>query len=289
MNRNALAEQLSGWGFDACPCNGGAEAFAILDMARSAGVAVDAVIIDFSMGRDDAADIAGRMRDDPRHAGVPVIFLTSMEATGNERLFAALNVQAHLMKPPRADLLRATVMDVVRTARLHREALLTKPHETLRLPVFEPPSTPARPALAARSGLDILVAEDNEVNQIVFTQILQGTGLSFRIVENGQAAVEAWRTDAPALILMDVSMPVMNGHQATRLIRGIEEEEGLGQRVPIIGVTAHALERDRDLCLESGMDDYLSKPISPELLEGKISRWIGLEAGAEDERSEGFS
>ena len=90
--------------------------------------------------------------------------------------------------------------------------------------------------------------------------------------------VEAWRTDAPSIILMDVSMPVMNGHLATRLIRQIEAEEGAGQHVPIIGVTAHALERDRDLCFESGMDDYLSKPISPELLESKIRRWFGLEA-----------
>ena len=151
--------------------------------------------------------------------------------------------------------------------------------------------SPASPVVAPRSekapprpgvqGLDILVAEDNEVNQIVFTQILQATGLSFRIVNNGQEAVEAWRTDAPSIILMDVSMPVMNGHQATRLIRQIEAEEGAGQHVPIIGVTAHALERDRDLCLESGMDDYLSKPISREALGQAIAEAMGWSAEAE--------
>ena len=68
-------------------------------------------------------------------------------------------------------------------------------------------------------------------------------------------------------------MPVMNGHEATRTIR--EREKGQGRRVPIIGVTAHALESDREACLDAGMDDYMSKPISPELLEEKIRQWLG--------------
>jgi CheY-like chemotaxis protein len=85
--------------------------------------------------------------------------------------------------------------------------------------------------------------------------------------------VEAWERHTPRLIMMDVSMPVMNGHQATKLIR--EKEQGQGHRVPVIGVTAHALESDRELCLDAGMDDYMSKPISPELLEDKIRQWLG--------------
>ncbi|HEX5933196.1 MAG TPA: response regulator, partial [Pseudorhizobium sp.] len=122
-------------------------------------------------------------------------------------------------------------------------------------------------------ALDVLVAEDNEVNQIVFTQILQGTGWRFEIVENGARAVEVWQEKDPSLILMDVSMPVMNGHQATQKIREIETRNG--GHVPIIGVTAHALESDKELCIAAGMDDYMSKPISPELLEQKIKAWIG--------------
>jgi CheY-like chemotaxis protein len=70
-------------------------------------------------------------------------------------------------------------------------------------------------------------------------------------------------------------MPVMNGHQATQAIRLIEAEAANGWHTPIIGVTAHALDTDRDMCLEAGMDDYMSKPISPELLESKMRRWIG--------------
>lgn len=123
-------------------------------------------------------------------------------------------------------------------------------------------------------ALRVLIAEDNPVNQIVFRQILTGSGIAYRIVGNGEEAVQAWRSEPPDLILMDVSMPVMNGHQATGVIRA-EEAALSGGRTPIIGVTAHALDSDREACLAAGMDDYLSKPISPELLMRKIEQWSG--------------
>jgi CheY-like chemotaxis protein len=199
-----------------------------------------------------------------------------MDMASDENVFAELNIQAHLMKPARANLLRNTIIDVVRTVRTKR-----------RLGVPAAPQFAARPAPAvqghqavtstlpidAAPALDVLVAEDNEVNQIVFTQILQTTGWLFQIVKNGAEAVEAWQKHRPAVIIMDVSMPVMNGHQATQRIRELEQETG--SHTPIIGVTAHALESDRELCFQVGMDDYLSKPISPEALEDKIRTWIG--------------
>jgi CheY-like chemotaxis protein len=132
------------------------------------------------------------------------------------------------------------------------------------------------PATAARTGehrLDILVAEDNEVNQLVFTQILAETAMSFEIVGNGELALAAYREMQPRMILMDVSMPKMSGLEATAAIRDLETEGGT--RVPIIGVTAHALKGDRERCIDAGMDDYLSKPISPKALLEKVARWSG--------------
>ena len=123
--------------------------------------------------------------------------------------------------------------------------------------------------------VDVLVAEDNDVNRIVFSQILEAAGVSFRIVGNGAEAVEAWQQDRPAIIMMDISMPVMNGLQATAEIR--EREIAIGGHVPIVGVTAHALDGDREMCLSAGMDDYITKPISPERLEDKIRQWTGIE------------
>ena len=121
--------------------------------------------------------------------------------------------------------------------------------------------------------LDILVAEDNEVNQQVFAEILKETGLNHLIVGNGKRAVAMHAKRNPGIILMDVSMPEMNGLEATRTIREAEQGPG-GKHTPIIGVTAHALKGDRERCLNAGMDDYVTKPVSSEKLGDVIDRWL---------------
>ncbi|RFB92914.1 hybrid sensor histidine kinase/response regulator [Rhizobium leguminosarum bv. trifolii] len=275
VNRRILTEQLSLWGFDGVAAEGGGTGLAILEAAAELGVSVDAVVLDYHMPDMNGADVARRLRADRRFADLPIIFLTSMDISGTEKEFAALNGHAHLMKPARANVLRNTVVEVVRASRVKQasEAEIARLQAEAAAPVPPPPAPVPVPPQRAAEFVDVLVAEDNEVNQIVFTQILQGTGLSFLVVENGEEAVAAWERHTPRIIMMDVSMPVMNGHQATQTIR--EREKGQGHRVPIIGVTAHALESDRELCLDAGMDDYMSKPISPELLEEKIRQWIG--------------
>jgi CheY-like chemotaxis protein len=120
--------------------------------------------------------------------------------------------------------------------------------------------------------LDVLVAEDNEINQQVVLMTLEMTGLTFKIVDNGQQAVSAWRALHPRVILMDISMPVMNGWDASRIIRA--EEKLTGGHVPIIALTAHALQGDRERCLEAGMDDYVQKPITPDPLLTKLRDWL---------------
>jgi len=271
VNRRILTEQLSLWGFDGVAAEGGATGFAILEAAADLGIKVDAVVLDYHMPDMNGAEVARRLRADSRFADLPIIFLTSMDISGTEKEFAALNGHAHLMKPARANVMRNTVVEVVRASRV-KQASETEIMRLQKEAEAAPPPAPA-PKKRAAEFVDVLVAEDNEVNQIVFTQILQGTGLSFLVVNNGEEAVEAWEQHTPRLIMMDVSMPVMNGHQATKLIR--QKEQGQGHRVPVIGVTAHALESDRELCLDAGMDDYMSKPISPELLEDKIRQWLG--------------
>ena len=132
---------------------------------------------------------------------------------------------------------------------------------------------PAPHPSAEPDAIDVLVAEDNEVNRVVFTQILQSGGWRFVMAEDGEEAVKMVSLHNPRLVLMDISMPKMNGHEATRAIRQREAELGL-DRLPIIGVTAHALKGDMENCLEAGMDDYLTKPVSPAKLEAKIVQWL---------------
>jgi CheY-like chemotaxis protein len=125
----------------------------------------------------------------------------------------------------------------------------------------------------------ILAAENNDVNQIVVEQILLDARHSYAIVENGKLAVEHFKASRPDLVLMDVSMPEMNGLEATAAIRAAEREAGDGVRTPIIGVTAHAMTGDREMCLDAGMDDYMPKPISANALQAKIAEWLENAAG----------
>ncbi len=153
-------------------------------------------------------------------------------------------------------------------ARMRDERKAVK--QTAKAVEAQPPKKP-RPPLDEH--LDILVAEDNEVNQMVFTQILDQTDLNYLIVGNGRRAVETHAKRNPKMILMDVSMPEMNGLEATRTIREVESAIP-DKHTPIVGVTAHALKGDRERCLNAGMDDYVSKPVSSEKLDAVIERWL---------------
>ena len=128
----------------------------------------------------------------------------------------------------------------------------------------------------------ILVAEDNDVNQIVVEQILLDAGHAYAIVENGKLALEQFMAERPDLVLMDVSMPEMNGLEATKAMRQAELDAGDGVHTPIIGLTAHALKGDKENCLEAGMDDYMPKPISPDALQAKIAEWLEKSGTAGD-------
>ncbi|WP_188790139.1 hybrid sensor histidine kinase/response regulator [Salipiger pallidus] len=132
---------------------------------------------------------------------------------------------------------------------------------------------PVPPLLLQRGlELDVLLAEDNRTNQLVFRKMVQKIDrpLSLRFADNGLEAVEAFRKQTPDIIFMDISMPRMDGKEATREIRKLERD---GVRVPIIAVTAHAMAGDREGILEAGLDDYLTKPLRKSELSGLLDRW----------------
>ena len=121
------------------------------------------------------------------------------------------------------------------------------------------------------------------MNQVLFTQILNDAGYSFEVVENGRLAVERWKQHKPSLILMDVSMPEMNGCEATKAIR--EAESAGDERVRIIGVTAHVLNGDKETCFDAGMDDYVPKPISVDGLKQVLAKYMMPGASAQGQRA----
>ncbi|HBK91283.1 MAG TPA: hybrid sensor histidine kinase/response regulator, partial [Parvularcula sp.] len=118
-----------------------------------------------------------------------------------------------------------------------------------------------------------LVAEDNVVNQLVVTNLISSRDYEVILAENGRKAVELFLRHRPAVILMDLSMPDIDGYEATRQIRKIEAERGF-QRTPIIAATAHVLEADRDRCRLAGMNDFIPKPIRRPQLDQTLQKWV---------------
>jgi PAS domain S-box-containing protein len=284
VNRSILIEQMASWGFDACAAASGPEGIAVLKAVAAHGLKVDCIILDYQMPVMTGADVAREVRATPLIAATPIVMLTSVDQSLGQPGYRSLDIDAHLIKPARSSALLEAVVSTIQKHRGKADGVDQAPPPAPQPAAFVPQAPePARPELRiksrpneARHRVDILVAEDNEVNQLVFTQILSETGHTFEIVGNGRLAVEAQKTMNPKMILMDVSMPEMGGLEATGKIR--EAEQITGEHVPIVGVTAHALKGDRERCIESGMDDYLSKPISPKALMQKIERWIGEDA-----------
>ncbi|MER9655930.1 PAS domain-containing protein [Mesorhizobium sp. M0152] len=300
VNRAILTEQMTSWTFDSCAAESGAEGLKVLIAAAAYGVPVDCVVLDYQMPGMSGAEMARVVRNTAGLADTPIIMLTSVDQSLANTSYRDLGIDAQLIKPARSSVLLETLVATVQRHR-HTTANHAQPPAADGRGVGTPePAAPApseqramlqppavRPRLPATGGgehrLDILVAEDNEVNQMVFTQILGETGYGFEIVGNGRKALDAFGRLNPCMILMDVSMPEMNGLEATAAIRRLEQETGT--HVPIVGVTAHALKGDRERCLEAGMDDYLPKPISPRALLEKVERWVG--AGRHVQRNAG--
>jgi CheY-like chemotaxis protein len=213
--------------------------------------------------------------------------LTSVDQSLSNSTYRDLGIEAQLIKPARSSALLETLVHTIQKRRhatggnasqagVPASATETDPTPALTAP---PAAVATRTSLSDGHRLDILVAEDNEVNQLVFTQILADTPYSFEIVGNGRRAVETFTARNPRMILMDVSMPEMNGIEATAAIRSLEADGS--SHVPIVGVTAHALKGDRERCLDAGMDDYLPKPISPKALLEKLDRWTRFESAGQ--------
>jgi len=277
VNRSILLEQLHSWQLNGTACVSGAEGLQLLRLAAEHDLRPDLLILDYQMPEMNGIEMLEKMRAEPALADIPVILLTSVDMARSDPGIGRLNLAANLTKPTRSSLLLETITDVLAGARGQAGEPAKQPEAMSVTPAVQPETMSAggdraKPATAAETGIDILVAEDNEVNQIVMEQILRETGRTFRIVANGKLAVSAYKIYRPRIILMDVSMPEMNGHEATREIRALEADTD--RHVPVVGVTAHALKGDMDLCIEAGMDDYLSKPVSPARVFEKLDQWL---------------
>ncbi|MCI5075727.1 response regulator [Oricola sp.] len=303
VNRSILLEQLGAWNFEGQAVASGLEALQLLRETHRQGAPFDCIVLDYQMPGMNGTDLAAAVRSDRRLADTPIIVLSSVDSGMSAQNLRRLNIHKSLMKPARSSHLLDALTDAIAAAGHDRWSADAEAGRRADYPVLydtppmqtphpgewhdratrlsEPPhawngpiDAPPAPAETAPGdfAIDILIAEDNEVNQLVFSQILLEAGYAFEIVGDGRQAVDTSLRKPPRLILMDISMPEMNGLEATEAIRAREAETGA--HTPIIGVTAHALKGDRERCIQAGMDDYLSKPISPDTLLRKIDNWL---------------
>lgn len=276
VNRDILTEQMKSWQFDSAAASNGPEGLKIMRKAINSGISIDLVILDYQMPGMSGADVLSEIRNDPALKDIAIVMLTSVDSAKANQELTRLGIEANLTKPARSSMLLNTILEVLAT-NTAKQGVIAPQNKQEQSPNISVSASPLQKTLPVKS-LDILVAEDNDVNQILFNQILEETKLAYKIVENGRLAFANYKVQQPRLILMDVSMPEMNGKEATQAIRQYEKANGLS-RTPIVGVTAHALNGDMESCLDAGMDDYLSKPVSPDKLVLKIRQWLKSEVG----------
>ena len=205
---------------------------------------------------------------------IPVILYSSVDDDQLRLNLKAYEIEGFLTKPARY----SEILRMVSKAMSKSPPVEKSESQTLDSNSASAEKTNSEPP--ASSSLDILIAEDNEVNQMFIKYIMEDMGVAFKIVENGRLAVDKWKLLSPKLVLMDISMPDWNGYEATQKIRALEAQQGR-PRTPIIAVTAHALTGDRQKCLDNDMDDYLSKPVSIEKLKALIAKWTDINASLE--------
>ena len=253
--REILATVLLGWSMRVQCAGSGPEALRVLEEAAARGESFDLMLLDWQMPGLDGLETARAIKGDARIVKPPTIFMvTAYEREDVLARSEALGIEAFLIKPVSVSVLHDTIATVFGGVD--------------RAPVCKP----AAPTPIHLRGARVLLAEDNEINQQVATELLAQAGLVVDVANNGREAAAmaldpSGRYDA---VLMDIQMPEVDGFEATRRIRA-----RLGSdRLPIIAMTAHALDLERGLCLEAGMDDHISKPVDPTLLLETLARWI---------------
>jgi signal transduction histidine kinase/DNA-binding response OmpR family regulator len=258
-NLTILQHHVLSWGAECDIAASGDEAMNILNSSPHKQP-YDVVILDMMMPEMDGFELARAIRSNPTYDRMQLLMLTSVSFGGDAERAYKEGISCYLTKPVRQSFLFNTLANLLQP--VHE-------YDTCALPVVSQP-------IQTQLDAHILLAEDNIVNQEVAVAMLESFGCRVQVAENGDKAISAWRRADFDLILMDGQMPVMDGYEATRRIRAFEAAsfEGSGKHITIIALTGHAQQEDREMCLASGMDDYLAKPFNMQQLRSLLELWL---------------
>jgi len=264
FSREIIQRYCQAWGMDVTVVDDGDAALARLKAARQEGRPFDLAVVEMLLPGLDGLGLARQIRADAGFDGLKLILLSERDRRQAQDLAMKAGFDTSVSKPVRQSLLLDAISDVI--AEAAGKAAVSPP-----LPAQAVAPMDEYQAALKENRL-ILLAEDNPTNQKVAQLILRKLGYACHIVDNGQAALDAVGTLPYALILMDCQMPIMDGFEATRKLRQMERESGQS-RLPVIALTANAMQGDREHCLSVGMDDYISKPVNGEKLREVLDRW----------------
>ncbi|MDL2355893.1 MAG: response regulator [Pseudomonadota bacterium] len=262
ISRDELEHQVGAWRL---ACDSVASAMQATDKllaAARAGQPYDVAILDMDLERTSGLSLAAAIKADPATRATRILLVSSDRLAADPVQRREAGVAYQLVKPVRA----GDLFECIATRQ--RKAVAT-------VAVAEPPA-PQRQSVSGARQRRVLLAEDNPVNVEVATAMLDGLGVAVSCARNGEEALQAVRAGQYDVVLMDCQMPVMDGFAATAEIRRFERENGRARKVPVIAITANALQGDREACLAAGMDDYLSKPFTQQQLGAVIGRWVSL-------------
>lgn len=259
--RDILHSYVTSWGMRNVVASSAKEGLHILRQAYVDGDPFKVAILDLIMPEQNGIDMAKDVFNDPALSSTKLVLLTAFDTPGLGTQAIELGFKAYVTKPVRQSQMLDCLTEVVCGSR----PIMTKAAVEAKLTGRPAQQTPSRTEL-------ILVAEDHAINQKVAQLYLDEIGFACQIVNSGKAAVEAVAQNHYALVLMDCQMPEMDGLEATGHIR--KAETLTGTHVPIIAMTAHAMDEDRNRCIAAGMDDYISKPIDPDQLRNVIEKWL---------------
>ena len=268
VNRRVMQEQLKGWGLQA-ECDGsGKRALAALRSAQLACDPFQIVLLDYRMPGMDGEAVARAIKADPVLRETLLVLLTSYGQRGDAKRFQEAGFAAYLVKPVRQSQLLDALAAVWRARAEGRPTELVTRHTLAEAYATEKASYGTR---GRTNHARVLVVEDNVVNQKVAVRMLEKLGCRADVAADGKEALEMLEILLYDLVFMDCQMPEMDGFEATAEIR--RREGRSGGRLPIIGLTANAMQGDRERCLEAGMDDYITKPVLPENLRKAVERY----------------
>ena len=271
-NREVLLARLKAWTARPAEAPDGPSALRALYAAEAAGDPFRAAILDMQMPGMDGAALGRAIKTDEKLKAVRLVMMTSVGQRGDARKMSEIGFAAYLTKPVRQSDLFDSLAAVLAGETPRRESLPLITRHTVRE--------------MRRRGVRILLVEDNVTNRQVAEGILEKLGLRSDAAVNGREALERLTAGEYSLALMDVQMPEMDGLAAARAIRAGEAGER-ARMIPIIAMTAHAMRGDREKCIAAGMDDYMAKPVTPDLLGEMVEKWLAGRSDSSPGRAAG--